>query len=173
MLVKKRFYIALVFVSLLLSSCSFIQGIVNVSPLLSLFGGGEDKPAPIATKSIELRNSIELNSDFPLAIDIAFIFDSNLMKIVSTISARDWFSNRKQQFKRDYPLGLSIREYELVPGGEQRHVEVSEKERVAISSFVFANYRKAGIHRARLDKIPSPIIRLSRETFSISSQPQQ
>ena len=163
--------IVLILVSLFLSSCGYVSNVLSVGSFLKDIWINIGKEDTIVTESIVVQNAVNLNNDYPLAFDIAFVFDSELTKSMAGVPARDWFRARKNQFKRDYPLSLTIREYEFAPGPEKRQIEITDKEKQAQSSFVFANYRKPGIHRARLGKIENPIIRLRSNSFSIFRKP--
>ena len=90
------------------------------------------------------------NDDTPIAVDFIAVNDPDLLKQLSGITARQWFSER-EQFQRDYRQAMAVWSLELVPGQfiDQQPFPLGGKK--AAGLLVFASYNTPGAHRLRLD----------------------
>lgn len=128
-IVRASFFISLSF--LLLTGCS-------------LFGPRVD------LDSLTLDVAAHANDDTPIAVDFVAVNDPDLLKQLSALTARQWFSER-EQFQRDYRQLMTVWGLELVPGQfiDQQPFPLGGKR--AAGLLIFASYNTPGAHRLRLD----------------------
>ena len=57
------------------------------------------------------------NQNNPVAVDVLFVYDRDLLNTLLQMSASDWFAKR-EQLERDYPQrsGFAVWSWEWVPG---------------------------------------------------------
>lgn len=123
-------------------------------------------PQQIKTAAVTIVSAPDLNGDQPLAVDLVYVTDADLLARLSTLPARDWFDKRRQ-FELDYPKGLTVKRWELAPGVKPVVETVPQGEPPVIGAFLFAAYRTAGDHRARVDVLERPQVRLGAQTLKI------
>ncbi|MGE8179268.1 type VI secretion protein [Pseudomonas helvetica] len=128
-IVRAGFFISLSF--LLLAGCS-------------LFGPRVD------LDRLTLDVAAHANDDTPIAVDFVAVNDPDLLKQLSALTARQWFSER-EQFQRDYRQLMTVWGLELVPGQfiDQQPFPLGGKR--AAGLLIFASYNTPGAHRLRLD----------------------
>ncbi len=136
--------------------------------LALLLGACHSGPPVILTESITLRIGANLNGDQPVPVDIVYVTDKDLMDRLATVSAHDWFAG-KTQFLLDFPNGATVHHWELVPNGRSVSDSVEGPLEKAIAAFLFADYTTPGTHRARLDTLEQPVVRLQALDFHIES----
>ncbi len=109
------------------------------------------------------------NQNSPIALDLLFVYDEELLEKLLKMSAKEWFEKR-EQIRRDYPEGegLDYWGWEWVPG---QKIPVQEMPLKAESeaAMIFANYLSPGSHRARVDPFKDMRIRLSEKEFLVES----
>lgn len=107
------------------------------------------------------------NHNNPVAVDLVMVYDKNLLKELTRMSAKDWFEGR-DQIKRDYAegRGFDAWEWEWVPG-QSVPVQALPLKPAAIGAVVFANYFTAGVHRGRFDPHESIALNLLESTFTV------
>ena len=120
-----------------------------------VFGSSER----IDTRAIDIQIPPGANHDWPVAIDIVYVFDDQVAKQLQSLSAADWFRQRND-IGALYPGKLRVVSYEFVPGQLGPIEHVTGKNTKAFAVFAFANYRGPGVHRARLDRFKKVVIRL-------------
>ncbi|TVT83505.1 type VI secretion protein [Pseudomonas sp. H3(2019)] len=110
----------------------------------SLFGPRVD------LDSLTLDVAAHANDDTPIAVDFVAVNDPDLLKQLSALTARQWFSER-EQFQRDYRQLMTVWGMELVPGQfiDQQPFPLGGKR--AAGLLIFASYNTPGAHRLRLD----------------------
>ena len=83
------------------------------------------------------------------------------------MSAGEWFEKRGQ-VKLDYPkeTGLDAGRWEWVPGQEVKLDRVPVKFEV-VGGVIFANYFKAGAHRAPIDPRKAILITLGEDNLCV------
>jgi len=104
----------------------------------------------VGLDEVTLDVAARANDDTPIAVDFVAVKDADLLKQLTAMSARQWFSER-EQFQRDYRQQLAVWGLELVPGqfiAPQRFPLGGEQ---AAGLLVFASYNTPGAHRLRLD----------------------
>ena len=109
----------------------------------------------------------DLNSDNPLPVDIVWVYDEDLLKKLLKISAKTWFE-KKDQFKKDFPSNkaFEVWPWEWTPGQKitVKKIPIKAKSKGGI---IFANYKKDGDHRARVDPAEDFQIDFSKESFVV------
>lgn len=107
------------------------------------------------------------NQNNPVAVDLVMVYDKNLLKELTRMSAKDWFE-RRDQIKRDYTegQGLDAWEWEWVPG-QSVPAQALPLKPAAIGALVFANYFTPGVHRGRFDPHESIAVNLLETSFTV------
>ncbi len=133
---------------------------------LSLGGCGGGLPS-IDTEQFKISAAMDANADAPVAVDLVFALDEDALAAVSNLASAQWFKD-KSQIMLALPAGLLVHSFELSP---QRSVqyEVDGDEEDAVGAFIFAAYPTPGTHRARVDRLESPVVRLGRSAFSVEA----
>jgi type VI secretion system protein len=109
------------------------------------------------------------NQNNPVAVDVLMVYDKNLLKELTRMSAKDWFE-RREQIRRDYSegSGFDAWEWEWVPG-QNVPVQVLPLKPAAIGGLVFANYLSPGVHRGRFDPHESVAMNFLETTFTVEA----
>lgn len=139
-----------------------------ITLILSLALGGCGGGLPtIDTEQLKISAAMDANADAPVAVDLVFAMDEDALAAVSNLASAQWFKD-KSQIMLALPTGLTVRSFELSP---QRSVQyaVRRDEDKAVGAFVFAAYPTPGTHRARIDRLENPVVRLGRSAFSVEA----
>ena len=109
------------------------------------------------------------NNNNPVAVDLVLVKDKKLLTELMKMSASDWFDKR-HQVELDYPkeTELDAGRWEWVPG-QQVQVDRMPVDLDIVGGVVFANYFKAGTHRARFDPRKGILITLGDENLCVQS----
>ena len=103
------------------------------------------------TIAVKVQVAALANQNSPVAVDVLFVYDRDLLNTVLQMSANDWFAKR-EQLARDYPQqsGFTVWSWEWVPGQtvQPQALPLQPKARAGV---IFARYRFSGEHRARFD----------------------
>jgi type VI secretion system protein len=128
----------------------------------SLFGPKVD------VDRLTLDVASKANGDSPIAVDFIAVNDPDLLKQLSALSARQWFSDR-EQYRRDHQQQLAVWSVELVPGQFMEARDFPLAGKPASGLLVFAGYNSPGAHRLRLEKQKQAWLRFdSREMRLLS-----
>jgi len=144
---------------LLVSGCSVVGSLTE--PVLQL-------------DYIALRSDADSNGSSPTAVDVVFVYESGVIDVLQAATAADWFS-RRHQFLRDFPEGLAVKSWEVVPDSVLPIWEVTDEFKenqtgdLVVTAFVFADYLSPGDHRARLESRIGTRINLARDDFTLST----
>lgn len=142
------------------------------SPLLFLMLTGCSLFGPrVDLDSLTLDVAAHANDDTPIAVDFVAVNDPDLLKQLSAMTARQWFSER-EQFQRDYRQMMTVWGLELVPGQfiDQQPFPLGGKR--AAGLLIFASYNTPGAHRLRLDDQRKAWLKFdSREMTLVSDNP--
>ena len=124
----------------------------------SFFGETFDVTAYVATVA---------NDERPLAVDIIYAYDDDMMKELMKLSARDWFE-RKQQILSDNPGEdvLEVFSYEWTPG-TTRTVHLPLRGG-ASGGVMFVNYFYDGAYRHRLDLFTDVEVSFEHHEFAVT-----
>lgn len=134
--------------------------------------GSSGPNQPIQTRLITFQVAQAANQDSPVAVDIVYVLDPQLIPQLSQMTAHDWFQKRSS-IRQAFPAGFDLTSRELVPGQKAPDEEIKDPTTDAIAAFVFANYSSEGTHRARVDALEHISIALGEKDFSIMSQDMQ
>lgn len=132
--------------------------------ILLLAGCGSDKA--IKSRVIEFQVAQGANQDSPIAVDIVYVYDPQLVPQLTKMTAHDWFQKRAA-VRQAFPTGFDVTSIEVVPGQKGPVEQVQPKASQAIAAFVFANYASDGTHRARVDGLKTFLIALADKDFTI------
>jgi type VI secretion system protein len=138
--------------------------------LLSLAGCSLFGPR-VDLDSLTIDVAPKANDDTPIAVDFIAVNDPDLLKQLSGITARQWFTER-EQFQRDYRQLITVWGLELVPGQfiDKQPFPLGGKR--AAGLLVFASYNTPGAHRLRLDDQSKAWLKFdSREMTLLSASP--
>jgi type VI secretion system protein len=135
-----------------------------------LVGSGD---GPVFTMdSVQLRAGPQANAFSATRVDMVFVYDPSIVPILQSVPASDWF-DRKRQFLLDYPKGIQIMSWEIVPNSllpvwaVPDDMLTNDSGDDATAAFVFADYASPGAHRARLESGAGIRIDLARDDFAI------
>ena len=145
---------------------SAIPELAVVALMALLAGCGSSGDKPIASRVIEFEVAQGANQDSPIAVDIVYVYDPQLVAQLTQMTAHDWFQ-KKGEVRQAFPTGFDVTSLEVVPGQKGPVEAVSAKASKAIAAFVFANYASQGTHRARVDRLERFFIALGDKDFTI------
>jgi type VI secretion system protein len=138
--------------------------------LMMLLGGCSFRAERVGLNSLTLDVAERANNDTPIAVDFVAIRDPALLKLLSGITASQWFSER-EQYQRDYRQLFSFWSLELVPGQFRDVREFPFSGDKATGLLVFAGYNTPGAHRLRLNESGRVWLRFdSREMRLLTDQ---
>ncbi|HXZ00144.1 MAG TPA: hypothetical protein VEI03_09100 [Stellaceae bacterium] len=120
----------------------------------------------IKSRSVEIEVAQGANQDSPIAIDIVYVYDPQLVTQLTQMTAHDWFLKRGQ-IRQAFPSGFDLTSFELVPGQKGPVETIPSASTDAIAAFVFADYAADGTHRARIDAIEHVLIALGDKDFVV------
>ncbi len=149
---------ALVLAGLLLAGCGLVGA--ATSPVFQV-------------EAVQVRSSPDANGYSATRVDMVFVYDMAVVDMLQAITAVEWFS-RKRQFLLDFPDGIGVRSWEIVPNDVLPTEEVPEtllenkSGDNAVAAFVFADYLTPGAHRARLESRRGIRIELGRDDFALT-----
>ncbi|MDF1750692.1 MAG: hypothetical protein P1V34_17655 [Alphaproteobacteria bacterium] len=134
--------------------------------------GGAGGPV-FQLETVQLRAGQDANASSATAVDMVFVYDANIIDTLQAVTASDWF-NRKRQFLLDYPKGIRVMSWEIVPNSVLPVWTVpddmlsNDSGDDATAAFVFADYLSPGAHRARLESGSGIRIDMGRDDFTLS-----
>ena len=148
--------------------------VLTLAALVLMSGCGLVRGAAVGTRAllggnlrVQVRIAQDANQQNPVAMDLLLVYDKQLLKQLLKMSARDWYSKRRQ-VRRDYPrgTGFDVWEWEWVPGQSvpEQSLPLKAKARAAI---IFAHYLVPGEHRARIKPRQSITITLGKTAFTV------
>lgn len=147
-------------------------GLLGITALLAACSGFSWLPLvrSMSTETIRVEAEAGINNDHPLAVDVVYADTEVAMKRLTDLKAAEYFS-QTEQLRRDFPTGLTIQRWEIVPGQSLPPQEVPKPGRGAIAAFVYVGYLAPGIHRARIDVLEHAAIHLGPKSFSVYEAP--
>jgi len=125
-----------------LSGCSSVD-------FMPSFLSSKPQPVTPSWKNLVITSSADVNLNSPVAIDILFVKNIELLKNLASINSASWFASRENSIK-SFPEALQVISYELVPG---QNITISAKELSQFSAFqaiTFVNYLTPGDHKGLL-----------------------
>ncbi|MBP2312798.1 hypothetical protein [Azospirillum soli] len=122
----------------------------------------------IKTKTVEIEVAPNANADNALAVDLVFVHENTLLPSFTEMPSANWFKNR-EQLKLANPTGIEVHSFEVIPGQKGPRFKVEGRANDALGAFVFAGYDTPGPHRARIDGIPTVVLRLGEKDFAVAA----
>jgi type VI secretion system protein len=138
-----------------MSGCSKVKGVANRATL---------RPNPV---DLNVNIAPAANKNSPVALDIVLIKDKNFWKNAPAMSAKDWFT-QKRDLQRRYGKKLQVNSWEWVPGQAIAPITV-KVPRWLSGAMVFANYPSPGTHSAPLPLGGKVSISLQSDDFTMES----
>ncbi|MEX6500631.1 type VI secretion protein [Pseudomonas zhanjiangensis] len=105
----------------------------------------------VELRSLTLDVAPKANDDTPLAVDFVAVEDPELLKLLLSIPAKQWFEQR-EQLRRDYLQSIGVWSLELVPGQFMAARDIPLAGNPAVGLLVYAGYNNPGTHRLRLEQ---------------------
>lgn len=149
-------------------------GLLGVLMVLSACGLIDAASSPVfKVEAVQVRASSDANGFSATRLDLVFVYDPGVVDALQSATAAEWFS-RKRQFLLDFPEGIGVKSWEVVPSSTLGTWEVPEDllenpaGDPAVAGFVFADYLSPGAHRARLETHLGLRIELMRDDFTLT-----
>lgn len=154
------------------------QGKFN--PLVRIFGlcvvaalSGCGLFAPkVELDSLTLDVAPRANDNTPIAVDFVAVRDTELLKLMSGMSAKQWFAER-EQLQLDYRNAFSVWGLELVPGQVLAFDRFPLSGTPAAGLLVFSSYDTPGVHRLRLDEMSVVLLRFENRDMRLFGPDEQ
>lgn len=107
------------------------------------------------------------NTDSPIALAVLVVYDEEVMRELSRLSADDWFEQAEQRL-RDNPdfENFDLLQWEVMPGQVIPEVDLQLQPR-ASEGLVFADYYSEGDHRIRFNTSKRIVIVLGPNDFDV------
>lgn len=127
--------------------------------------------------SVELRTltldvAPQANRDTPLAVDFVAVQNPELLKLLLSIPAKQWFEQR-EQLRRDYLKAIDVWSLELVPGQFMESRDIPMSGNPAVGLLVYAGYNNPGTHRLRLDQKKTVWLRFESKNMRLLEDASQ
>lgn len=103
----------------------------------------------LSIDTVSIYTESDTNQNSAIAVDLVLVYDQELAKLLSQMSAAKYFDSSKQLLL-DNPTLLDIWHWELVPGQIVQNFSPPQEEGDAYAGFVFANYLTPGDHRIKI-----------------------
>jgi type VI secretion system protein len=103
----------------------------------------------------------------PVVVDIVSAYEGQLVKILESYSASEWFSS-KNKYVDQFKGKIFVISREIAPGNQMQLEYTTETEEKPIATFIFAAYDSPGDHRVKLEKFRPLIIKLQEREFVVS-----
>lgn len=143
-------------------------GVVLASVVL-LAGCSTSEPR-IKTETIQFVVAPNANADNAVAVDLVLVHETPLLASFLDLASAAWFRNR-DQLKLANPTGIEVLSFEVMPGQRGPQHIISGRGANAVGAFLFASYDTPGPHRARIDGLPTVLLRLGEKDFTVSAPP--
>lgn len=148
--------VLLLVVSLHLSACSTMQSMNESMPW---FSGNE-------VESVGLKVNFDAQLQHAISVDIVFIYDENLIALLSNADATQWFSE-KAGYISSYGPSMDVIHREIVPGYSELMTELPDNHSDAKAVLAFAYYPLNPNAKAVLTSLPTPWLLFDAETVQI------
>ncbi len=127
--------------------------------LLVSCSGGDPKPE-LYIESVSIYADPDANKNSAIEVDLVLVYDLELMKTLSKMSASKYFGDSRQLLL-DNPTMLDIWHWELVPGQIVDNFAPPQENGDSFGGFVFANYLTDGDHRVKV--APNGVVKIILE----------
>ena len=120
--------------------------------------------APLASNRLAIHTEPGVNYGRPIQVDLVFVTDKKALRVVERLNARAYFAHR-EELSRDFPGGLHIRSFELMPM-QSPIIQDTEPPRNLARAFLFANYANDLENRIALNRSSSGTLTLGPAAFT-------
>lgn len=107
------------------------------------------------------------NMGSPIVVDIVSAYDGQLVKVLESSAASDWFAS-KNKYIEQFTGNIFVISREIAPGNQIQLEYTTETEEKPIATFIFASYDSPGEHRVKKEKFKPLIIKLQEREFVVS-----
>lgn len=118
------------------------------------------------TATVTLSVAADANANSAVAVDVVAVHDTALLEKLLSLSAAGWFQG-SAQLQLDYPGGMTVWSWQVVPGFSPPPRDVSAGSSTAYDVLVFAGYQTPGDHRARIGTLVDVTIQLEQAGFTV------
>ena len=118
------------------------------------------------TIELEVRAEEAANNEYPLAMDVVYVYDDELLAKLLAMTAREWFEQRQSLMNAADEGTFDTWSWEWTPGHDTT-VALPIRSSVA-GAVVFVNYFSSGQHRARIDPGRDARIELGFDRFTVA-----
>ena len=128
------------------------------------------EPTKITTGKVQqvtIDADSNANMGSPIVVDIVSAYDDQLVKVLESIPASEWFSS-KNKYIDQFEGKIFVISREIAPGNQIQLEYTTETEEKPIATFIFAAYDSPGDHRVKLEKFKPLIIKLQEREFLVS-----
>lgn len=128
---------------------------------LSGCGGGPD------ALRVAVEAEPDANNDSPIAVAVLVVYDDQVMRELSKLSASEWFEQSEQR-QRDNPdmTDFDLLSWEIMPGQRIKELTLELQGREA-DGLVFADYYSEGDHRTRFKPEDRILVVLGKTKFNV------
>lgn len=145
-----------------------LLGLFNLSAACSHFAS----PPSVELRSLSLEMAPKANDDAALAVDFVAVQDPELLELLLSIPARQWFEQR-EQLRRDHPKAIEVWSLELVPGQFTELRDIPLAGIPAVGLLVYASYDNPGTHRLRLEQQKTVWLRFENKNMRLLGDASQ
>jgi microcompartment protein CcmK/EutM len=118
-----------------------------------------------------LQVTIDADSDAnmgsPVVVDVVSAYDAQLVKVLESSAASDWFAS-KNKYIDQFRDKIFMISREIAPGIQTQLEYTTEIEENPIATFIFASYHSPGEHCVKLEKFKPLFIKLQESEFVVS-----
>ncbi len=109
----------------------------------------------------------DANQNSPIAVAVLVVYDKDVMRDLSKLSAGEWFEQSDQR-QRDNPdmSDFDIVQWEIMPGQKIKELDLELQGKPA-KGLVFADYYTEGRHRVRFHPEKRILVVLAKDRFTI------
>lgn len=118
-------------------------------------------------RSVHFQSDPLANENSAVPVYLVVVYSRELDQVLAQTKAADWIA-RRGQFEKDYPGGMKVWTWEIVPGYPPSPEKLGGEVNNAVGAFIFADYRTEGEHRARVDpRSDAILIKLARTGMTV------
>lgn len=137
--------------------------LINVSLLVLILSACSSN----TIKNIQVEALADCNRNMPVAMDILFIEDKELVSLLSDLSGPQWFTKKEELLIR-YRQKISLASFEIVPLSILPSLQLPDNYSDAEHVLLFANYlASSGQYIGEIGSYQQLKIRLERERYRL------
>lgn len=153
--IKKN--LSIIITAILLTSCSYLEGLFKYAVPLEKMSIVADKDA---------------NYSSATSVDLVVINDIGLLAMLGTMTAKTYFE-KKDQLVRSNPSKIRVWHFEIVPGKKKENIPITFEEFQPEGAYVFANYNNNSDNRVLLKSVKEITVIMKRAYFQIHSSEEE